>query len=53
MRFWDRLDFGQRAGFVAAIAVIIGTQITLTLSLISQETSGNNERASYAKVILS
>lgn len=53
MRFWDRLDFGQRAGCVAAVAVIIAAQITLTLSLISQETSGDNERAAYAKVILS
>ena len=53
MRLWDRLDFGQRAGFVAAVAVIIAAQITLTLSLISQETSGDSERAAYAKVILS
>ena len=53
MRFWDRLDFGQRAGFVAAVAVIIAAQITLSLSLISQETIDDDERAAYAKVILS
>ena len=53
MRFWDRLDFGQRAGFVAAVAAIIAAQITLTLSLISQENSDDVERAAYARVILS
>lgn len=53
MRFWGRLDFGQRAGVVAAIAVLIAAQITLTLSLISQENSDDNERAAYARVILS
>lgn len=53
MRFWDRLDFGQRAGLVAAVAVIIAAQITLSLSLISQETIDDDERAAYAKVILS
>jgi hypothetical protein len=52
VRFWDRLDFGQRAGLVAAVAVIVAAQITLTLSLISQQTSGDSERAAYAKVIL-
>lgn len=52
VRFWDRLDFGERAGFVAAVAVITATQIVLTLSLISQENSNDNERAAYARVIL-
>ena len=53
MRFWGRLDFGQRAGFVASVAVIVAAQITLALSFISQETSDDIERAAYAKVILS
>ena len=52
MRFWDRVDFGQRAGSVAVVAVIIATQITLALSLTSQKSSDENERAAYAKVIL-
>lgn len=52
MRIWERLDFGQRAGVVAAVAVIIAVQITLTLSLISHENDAEAERAAYAKVIL-
>ena len=52
MRLWERLDFGQRAGVVAAVAIFIAAQIALTLSLISQENKAEAERAEYAKVIL-
>ena len=52
MRLWERLDFGQRAGVVAAVAIFIAAQIALTLSLVSQENKAEAERAEYAKVIL-
>lgn len=52
LRLWARVGFSQKAGGLAAFGVLISAQIALGLSLVSQHSLQEQERAAYARAIL-
>ena len=52
MAFWERLDLGQKTGLLAAAAVFIAAQITLTLTLASKAHLEAETRALHAEALL-
>ena len=52
MVFWERLDIGQKTGLLAAAAVFVAAQITLTLTLASKAHLEEETRALHAEALL-
>ena len=52
MVFWERLDIGQKTGLLAAAAVFIAAQITLTLTLASKAHLEAETRSLHAEALL-
>ena len=52
MVFWDRLDIGQKTGLLAAAAVFVAAQVTLTLTITSKAHLEAETRALHAEALL-